>query len=289
MSMVHVAYGDTYKHKRTLSQKKFRFHYGDKVWIRFIDPSLDDGELEKHVRNTQKEIEELEGVHYTQAQSSFYDGTSVDPYISFSGEDPSSGFRVPKVEKDQEEFSIKAGDRIEIKSWLAKKLQEDTGEDIFFRNLEIVETLRETYKAVHCRIKFISDIAESCHLCGRSLDDPISVATGIGPVCLKKIGIKRVSADQAKEVLKEIDKICKDIGEIGPVWIAKSQIKRNIETKEVKENTSLCQSLRQEVYNEDDQDKDDYEEWKRQKEKFAQWELEQERQAFSKKMSMEGA
>lgn len=125
-----------------------------------------------------------------------------------------------------DDFSISVGETFEIKTWLAKRLQEDSGASFFFRNLRVTSVERETEKAYLLSVKFVSSIARSCHICGRALDDEISRATGIGPVCASKLGIDRPKLETADTTLKLIDTLCNDIGEIGPVWVPKSQIKR---------------------------------------------------------------
>lgn len=127
-------------------------------------------------------------------------------------------------EAPKKEFTYKVGDKITIKKWIANKLAESQGMEFFFRNLEISEMLDETSRAIEIKVKFVSDIQNSCHMCGRSLDCEISRATGIGPVCIKKIGVKRPSKATAQEMLKAIDQLTERIGEIGPIWIPKSQI-----------------------------------------------------------------
>lgn len=128
------------------------------------------------------------------------------------------------VEAPKKEFTFKAGDKITIKKWIANKLAESQGMDFFFRNLEITEVLDETFKAVQVKVKFVSDVQTSCHLCGRSLDCEISRATGIGPVCASKIGFKRPKKADAGQMLQAIDQLTERIGEIGPLWIPKGQI-----------------------------------------------------------------
>jgi hypothetical protein len=122
-------------------------------------------------------------------------------------------------------FSINAGSLIEVKPWIAHRLQADLNMEYFFRNLEVVEILKESEKAFHVSVKFISKIVTNCHICGKDLDTDISRATGIGPVCAKKIGLPRPTLENATEILALIDALVAKIGTVGPIWIPKSQIK----------------------------------------------------------------
>jgi hypothetical protein len=118
-----------------------------------------------------------------------------------------------------------SGQEITIKTWIARQLADEFNMPFFFRNLKIKEVHRETQRALNVTVGFVSKIATKCHCCGRDLDNEISKATGVGPVCAKKyLGIKRPSLANAKEILAKIDEEAKNAGEIGPFWLPKSQI-----------------------------------------------------------------
>ena len=125
----------------------------------------------------------------------------------------------------KKEFSIKVGQVIEIKTWLANNFKKDAGMDFFLRNLEIVEVLNETQKAYQVRVRFVSKIVQNCCACGKALDNEISKATGIGPTCARKIGLSRPSLHSAQQTILELEALCVKIGIIGGLWIPKSQIK----------------------------------------------------------------
>lgn len=131
----------------------------------------------------------------------------------------------PKPPPSERVYSILSGARIEVKAWLARRLQADLSMDFFFRNLEVVEVQNETLKAYQVKVKFVSQIVTNCHICGKELDNDISRATGIGPVCAAKMGLPRPTLETASETLKAIDEKCQAIGSVGPIWIPKSQIK----------------------------------------------------------------
>lgn len=126
-------------------------------------------------------------------------------------------------------FSLKAGELIEIKGWLAKQLEQQLALACFFRNLEITEVVSESPRAYSVKVKFVSKIASSCHCCGRDLDTEVSRATGIGPVCASRLGLPRPTLATAQETLAALETIRNTIGEVGPVWIPKSQIVRREE------------------------------------------------------------
>lgn len=125
-------------------------------------------------------------------------------------------------------FSIQVGQKFEIKTWLAKRLQKETDKEFFFRNLEVIEVQKETEKAYLMSVRFVSSIACSCHVCGRALDNEVSRATGIGPVCADRLNIPRPTLANAQETLAQIDTLCKQIGTVGPFWVPKSQIKKHL-------------------------------------------------------------
>ena len=117
------------------------------------------------------------------------------------------------------------GKVIEISKWLANKIKEEAKTSVAFRNLEVIKVHRETHKAILVDIKYYSGITCSCGICGRALDNPISKATGIGPVCAEKIGLSRPKLEQAEQTIKELEALCDKQGVISKVWVAKSMIK----------------------------------------------------------------
>lgn len=131
----------------------------------------------------------------------------------------------PREPAKPREYSIQPGAFIEVKAWIARRLQADLNMQYFFRNLEIVEIKNETAKAYQVQVKFVSKIVTSCHICGKELDTDVSRATGIGPTCAKRLGIPRPTLATANDTLALIDGLCQSLGVVGPIWIPKSQIK----------------------------------------------------------------
>lgn len=121
--------------------------------------------------------------------------------------------------------TLKVGALIEVKAWIARRLQADLNMEYFFRNLQVEAVERETTRAYQVKVSFVSKIVTSCHICGRDLDTDVSKACGIGPVCADRLGLPRPSLSTAAETLAAIDMLCKNLGTIGPIWVPKSQIK----------------------------------------------------------------
>jgi hypothetical protein len=132
---------------------------------------------------------------------------------------------VPEIVESKKVFTLNKGDKVEIKTWIAKKYAAELNMEFFLRNLEVVEVLHETTNAYQVKVKFLSMIASSCHLCGRPLDNEISRLTGIGPSCAKKLGLSRPNINEAHKTITELEHLCSQIGVIGPLWLPKSQIK----------------------------------------------------------------
>lgn len=122
-------------------------------------------------------------------------------------------------------YSLKEGDNITISAKMARLKAEELKLDAFFRNLEVIKVEGETAKAIQVVVKFKSDIATSCHICGRGLDCDVSRATGIGPVCAKKLGFVRPTLKDAPKMLEAIDKYAERVGEIGPIWLPKYSLR----------------------------------------------------------------
>lgn len=121
------------------------------------------------------------------------------------------------------QFSYKSGDEITVRKWFAQGKAKELNLRYFFRNLIIDEVLAETPKALQVKVRFNDKVTTCCHLCGLGLDTEISKATGIGPVCAKKIGFKRVSMADAGAILAKIKEEAQMAGVL-TLWLPKSQI-----------------------------------------------------------------
>lgn len=129
----------------------------------------------------------------------------------------------PKRVFNPEDCRFKAGDVVEIKTWLAKKLAEQNDVVVFFRNLKIVEVHNATAKAMLVSVAFHSDVCTSCHVCGRTLTNDFSRATGIGPVCLERLGIEVENFD-IEATIAQMEIYAKERGNF-KIWLPFSQIK----------------------------------------------------------------
>lgn len=134
-------------------------------------------------------------------------------------------FFAPQAKPDSQTFTYAPGDKITIRKWLAQSLAKKKQLTFFFRNLIIEEVIAETDRAIQVKVKFNSEIAAVCHCCGRGLDNEISKATGIGPVCAKKyLGVKRPTMDNAQEIIEKIEQEAKNAGVVDVGWLPKSQL-----------------------------------------------------------------
>lgn len=117
------------------------------------------------------------------------------------------------------------GKVFEVKKWYAMKFKDDHNTQYAFRNFRILKVLKETQRAYMVDAEFFSGIASCCGVCGQQLNNDISRATGIGPICAGKIGLPRPTMAAAKEIVAELEKKSKAQGTFKGVWIPKSQIK----------------------------------------------------------------
>lgn len=118
-------------------------------------------------------------------------------------------------------FSIKPGQVLEVNKSFARKIAENNGSSRTFFNLEVLEVKAETAKAFLVRTKASAKVTSHCCVCGRTLTDPASILSGIGPICADNNGIPYGDVEVTKAALEEI--ATKEV-EI-EVWIPKSVIK----------------------------------------------------------------
>lgn len=114
----------------------------------------------------------------------------------------------------------------EVKKWYSLILQEKLNTAFSFRNLKIIKITGESFKAYKVDAEFFGGIASSCGVCGLSLTNDISRATGIGPICAGKLGIPRPSMENVAEIIKSMEAVVKSQGKFQDIWIPKSQIKK---------------------------------------------------------------
>jgi SWI/SNF-related matrix-associated actin-dependent regulator 1 of chromatin subfamily A len=140
---------------------------------------------------------------------------------------------------------------IETKAWFAKTFRDNHNTSLAFRNFKVLKVTNETKKAYQVDIEFFSGISCTCGYCGRILDNPVSKATGIGPICAEKMGLPRPTLETAKEIVKKMEELSKKQGQFLNVWIPKSQIKRivgeNGEVIEEKNDEDTLPEIEQEI------------------------------------------
>ena len=189
--------GNTYENKNDIYKLGFKWDSPSKVWFKHSEPlDMNNNRLLALIDN----------------------GVIVEEHR------PNEVKYYRKALEIRNDLSFTKGNNIEIKSWVARQIAKEHKLDLCFRNLQLTEVYAETDKAVQCKIKFISKVANSCHLCGKELDTELSRATGIGPVCAKKLKLDRGTYQDAVQCLQFLNEYADNIGEVGPVWIPKSQM-----------------------------------------------------------------
>lgn len=145
-----------------------------------------------------------------------------------------------KVLAEEESAEPKAheldGSILEMSAWYARTFKESNNTAYSFRNFKVLRVLRETERALQIDMEFFAGIACTCGVCGRQLDNAISKATGIGPVCAEKIGLPRPTMETAKAIVAELENLSSKQGQFLGVWVPKSQIKRTVKNGSVEEN-----------------------------------------------------
>lgn len=117
------------------------------------------------------------------------------------------------------------GTILEVSRFVAFELEAVTGHKGF--NLELVETVRETEKAIQARVRFTAKFQARCCCCGLKLTNAISKLTGIGPDCAEKMGIPRaIDEDSAREQVKALENVLAQKAE-ATIWIPRKSIKNH--------------------------------------------------------------
>lgn len=114
---------------------------------------------------------------------------------------------------------------VEVRKWFARKIKEEYNMGFIFFNWKITKVYRATEKAIEADFEMFGGVGISCGRCGRALDNPISKACGIGPICASKMGMPRPTLENSKEILKLLEEKAKEMVKIEKKWIPKSQFK----------------------------------------------------------------
>jgi len=113
---------------------------------------------------------------------------------------------------------------IVVTKWYARALQRDQKLEFAPFTLTITEIHQESAKAVKATVKMTAGEVSVCRCCGAALKDEKSQATGLGPVCAKKLGVKYIT--HMADISRFKTDLQKRIEEIGAfeVWIPRSQV-----------------------------------------------------------------
>ena len=91
-----------------------------------------------------------------------------------------------------------------LKRWIAGIKKDELQVPVMFRRLDVLEVHGETPKSVDVTVRFNSEVASNCNICGLELKTEVSRVTGIGPVCAVKIGVPRKLKGEADVILETL-------------------------------------------------------------------------------------
>jgi hypothetical protein len=124
----------------------------------------------------------------------------------------------PKIEP------IDVNVEIKVTKFIAKKMKEENNLEFRPHHITVSKIVGKSNKAFKLVGKMSMADVSSCRCCGRDLTDWRSQATGVGPVCVKSIGIPYVTKMEDVETFKKILKIKIDKHGDITFWVPKSQI-----------------------------------------------------------------
>jgi len=136
-----------------------------------------------------------------------YTGT-FDFYLSLKGQLADKGYLSEKqiacveraIERDKQrgiaapegkpqEFDLKPGAVLVLSKFIATKVAQQAGYTRAHRAVEVVSVEAETAKAYLATVKLTARRTSHCGICGLTLENPESIAAGIGPICAEKYGV----------------------------------------------------------------------------------------------------
>ncbi len=120
-------------------------------------------------------------------------------------------------------FSIEPGTVVVLTKFISTKIAEQSGHKRAHRAVEIVSVEAETPKAYRAKVKLSARRTSFCGVCGLPLENPQSVAAGIGPICADNNGIPYGEAS-----LEHLAKVLDTAVEV-TTWIPKRSIKERID------------------------------------------------------------
>jgi hypothetical protein len=205
-----VVTGNSFDINHKLKQYGFRFNYDQKYWYRGI--------LEDKFWFWQHTVEGMSK-------------TVSCCFVRKLEQVPEIKQMLREVEREMAPVVPHAMDGaiFEVSKWYANVFKENNNTSIAYRNLKVLKVKAESAKAYQVDAEFFGGIASCCGVCGLSLSNDISRATGIGPICATKLGFPRPTMETAKEIVAQMESLSKAQGVFKDVWIPKSQIKNIIE------------------------------------------------------------
>lgn len=209
-----VAYGKTYGLNEKFQSYGFSLKKFGAVWAWYRETLSDKiGVWDGTVKSFGPEIEMIFVREFDFIIVALSESKEMDKELKKS---------TPREELESHELN---GSVFEVKKWYAQQFKQNNNTAYAFRNLRILKVKQESAKAYLVDAEFFSGIASSCGCCGLELNNDISRATGIGPICAKKIGLPRPTMATAKLIVAELESLSKAQGIFYDVWIPRSQIK----------------------------------------------------------------
>lgn len=116
------------------------------------------------------------------------------------------------------DFSLKAGTTLIVGKKIANSIAKQTGHIRAHFAFEVLSVEFETQKAWRVKVKMAAVACGHCSVCGLVLENPESIAAGVGPVCADNYGIPYGvgAVSKLKEKLSDVEV---------ETWIPKASIK----------------------------------------------------------------
>lgn len=124
------------------------------------------------------------------------------------------------------EYSIKPGETVIVSKFIANKIAREIGFSRAHRALDVVECLGESAKAYRIKVKLSARKTSHCGICGIVLENPDSIAAGIGPICAENYGIP-----YGENSAKELEKLLALTPTEAITWVPKASIKERFEKR----------------------------------------------------------
>ena len=219
-----VIAGNTYNHRIVLKELGFRAIKIEGQWLQYRRV------LEDKLNHWKKEIESKDSSLVVFKANNYNHWSEIESLLKPRLALVKEALELEReINPPTEPTGIEVSSFIEVKKWYAGIVKDELNLGFMFRNWRVKKIYRETQKAVLVDAEAFGGILTSCGVCGRKLDNKISKATGIGPICAEKIGLERPTMENAKEIVEELEKKVKALKPITKKWIPKSQISKGVE------------------------------------------------------------